>query len=133
MEINQEMKTPLICALIIFVLLSCSLEEKEIVLEATLVDDLANLHLELFKDSTFQLISNNILGSNIESKGEYSLKGDWIWFHDNPYKNYIPNQVLIEKDKLIFKYNSDGSIDTSFASYFQIATNRLSDTSIKNH
>lgn len=127
------MKTPLICALTIFVLFSCSVKEKEIVLEATLVDDLANLHLELFKDSTFQLISINILGSNIESKGEYSLKGGLIWFHDNPYKNYIPNQVFIEKDKLIFKYNSDGSIDTSFVSYFRIVTNRLSDTSIKNH
>ena len=119
------MKTPLLWALFLLALFSCSVKEKEIVLEATIVDDLANLHLELFKDSTFQLISSNILGSNIESTGEYSLKGRWIWLHDNPYKNYIPNQVLIEKDKLIFKYYSDGSIDTSFASYFQIVTNTL--------
>jgi hypothetical protein len=92
---------------------------------AILSDDLSALHLELYDDNSFKLTANSWL-SNETFSGQYNINGDTIIFLDPIYKNdFLPRELIKYGDKLIFRFNNDGSIDTGFASYFEIRQNDL--------
>ena len=94
--------------------------EKEIVLDAILIDDLSNIELQLFKDNSFKVSANTIFDSEV-FKGKYTQLNDTIIFEDKPYdNNFIPKKVYISDNKIILRENNKGKIDTSFASYFKI-------------
>jgi hypothetical protein len=106
-------------------LLRSDLFKSEKIIEATLSDDLSNIHMILRKDSSFQMISSTMFGEN-HYKGNYKLIKDRIIFLDKPYENnFIPDTLRIINDKIILRFENTGKPDTSFASYFSINLNKV--------
>ncbi|MCB0540939.1 MAG: hypothetical protein KDE33_25740 [Bacteroidetes bacterium] len=120
----NKMKHFIIYAMIIPGFIAC--ETRSPVLKAILIDDLSSINLNLYSDNTFQIYSNDLMGEGDSYLGKFQLRGDTIIFLDKPYHNdFIPDKIFKVEDKLIRAYKDDGSIDTSFASFFEILKNDL--------
>ena len=95
------------------------------VLVANLKDDFSAIYLTLRENKTFEISSVAIFASE-EFKGKYKLINNKLIFLNKPYdNNLIPDTVTILQDKIILKFNSNGTPDLSFASYFTIQQNLL--------
>lgn len=110
-------------------LISCGghLQQREVKLHAILKDDLSNLHLNLYDDNSFELSANTWLTNEV-FEGKYQFTGDTVIFLDPPYDNdFIPTKVVLHGNKLILRTMGDGKIDTSFASYFEVLKNEITE------
>lgn len=116
------------CVLAIAATLKSELPERlksDSILEATLDDDLAALHLTLRKNHTFELRASSYFSNEI-FEGRYKLVNDKIVFLDKPYDNdFVPDTITIVKDKIVLKFSKNGEPILNFATYFDIKLNRV--------
>lgn len=116
--------------LIIGIILTIEISKSEffnskILLEASLIDDRAGIHLTLRKGNRFEVVSSTPL-TDEKFTGTYRLVDDKIIFNDRPYDNeFIPDTVTIIEDKIILRFDKNGKPIASFADYFQIKVNKL--------
>lgn len=99
--------------------------KSKILLEASLIDDLAGIHLTLRKGNKFDVVSSTLF---VDKKfvGTYQLIGNKIIFNDRPYDNkFIPDTLTIIEDKIILRFDKNGKPIASFADFFQIKKNKL--------
>ena len=99
--------------------------KSEIVLQATLHDDLSGINLTLRKNNTFEVGAATAF-SYQSFKGRYKLINDKIIFLDKPYENdFIPDTVTIYKDKIFLRFDKNNKPISDFATYFKIDQNQL--------
>lgn len=99
--------------------------KSEKVLEAKLIDDLSSLTLILRENNQFEVQSETWMGPSDSFMGNYKIEGNKIIFLDRPYDNgFIPDTVLIFKDKILIKGNEQKP-DTTFANFFSVRINKL--------
>lgn len=106
-------------------LFSSELFKSKKVLEATLKDDLSNIHLTLRADNKFEVVSSAMFSEQI-FKGDYQVLENKIIFKDKRYDNdFIPDTLTIIGDKIICRFDKSGNPVTDFATYFNIDSNEM--------
>ena len=116
--------------IVILSLINSELFKSEIVLKASLIDDLSRIDLVLRKNNKFEMTSTGMFFYQEKKTGKYSIDNDTLTFSVNPYSNdFIPKRVLYLPDtnRIYFVKKENGEIDTRdiFASYFEIEFNNL--------
>ena len=95
------------------------------VFEATLMDDLSAIQLNLRENNQFEVTVSTLFTEKVY-KGIYELRENKIIFMDKRYNNdFIPDTLTIIGDKLILKFDSEGKPKTDFATYFDIRKNTI--------
>lgn len=116
--------------IIAFGIYSSELFKPQIVLSATLEDDLNTVTIDLRENNEFNTTVNSMFGFVERISGEYHISNDTIIFHKSPYSNdFIPEKIIIDKadTALYFQRLEDGRFNRSkyFGKYFKIELNRL--------
>ena len=96
-----------------------------VILNAALEDDLSVIYLRLRENKTFEVHLETMFSKEVFT-GEYNLQGEKLIFLDKHYNNdFIPDTLIIGKDKIYFQFDSTGKPLSNFAAYFTIIQNRL--------
>jgi hypothetical protein len=95
--------------------------KSNIILDATLKDDLYHYQLKFRENGTVSNEIQGMFGYKDNFRGTYHLKGNLIIFIKKPYKNnFIPDTLWIDKNQnALFRTKSNGEFDrTKFSKSF---------------
>ena len=85
------------------------------ILSAEFLDDRSAMRLRLFQNGKYILVSDWMFGDT-RSEGNYHMEADTIYFEGYPLpdSDFVPQKILIQKDKIYFGLLPDGQYEKSF-------------------